>query len=830
VNLTLKGFQELAVEQLLAKCGRARDEAGSGDPQAVILSAPTGSGKTVIVTAVLEALVEGTADSEGDPAGTFLWITDLPELNEQTRRKILATSSVFAGDRLVTLDASFDGELLPPGRIYFLNVQKLREGSLLLTRGDRRTYTIWDTIANTAAARPKSFWVVIDEAHKGMAESPANRERAHTIVQKFIKGSPEEIPSIQLVLGITATPQRFVDLLAGTTRVQRREDITADDVRESGLLKETILLFHPDATQPADITLLKEAATRLQEYEHQWRRYRETAQTVDLVRPILIVQVEDASRAKAVTKTDLAEAVNSIEQVVGPLEDEEIAHAFQEGTALEVNGRSVRYCSPVDIQDDSDLRVVFFKMSLTTGWDCPRVEVMMSFRRAADHTLIAQLVGRMVRTPLARRVDTDEFLNTVSLYLPHYDRVGLQKVIDQLQAADPTIMPAVTVERGEDIVRLVRHPKLASCFEALELIPTYTIGRARRTSNVRRLMKLARLLANDGIAPDAVEHARGLVVGALEQARKKLEKTDRFKNVVKDQGIIDLRAVAYAYGQGSVSESSKQVQVTQENVEDLFDAAGRLLGEGLHKAFWRARVEADALTRKRLAKLELFALVHDEQTMALVEERAGSQISKWQKEHWARIKKLPAGRQEGYHQVRQTAMQPDAAFLRLPEAIQGRRGRTTWPQHLYADEKGKFPYDFDKSSWERKVLKAEQGRRDHLGFLRNEPRKPWSLTVPYRFGGERRAFYPDFVFFRRRPGGLVVDILDPHNPDLDDGWQKAVGLAEYAASHGQLFGRIEVIFVNRKGAIKRLDLTEEKIRTKVLAVRANDQLKHMFGA
>ena len=55
------------------------------------------------------------------------------------------------------------------------------------------------------------------------------------------------------------------------------------------------------------------------------------------------------------------------------------------------------------IQDDPDLRVVFFKTALTTGWDCPRAEVMMSFRKAVDGTMIAQLVGRVVRTPLSAR-------------------------------------------------------------------------------------------------------------------------------------------------------------------------------------------------------------------------------------------------------------------------------------------------------------------------------------------------------------------------------------------------------------------------------------------
>ena len=42
------------------------------------------------------------------------------------------------------------------------------------------------------------------------------------------------------------------------------------------------------------------------------------------------------------------------------------------------------------IQDSPEVKVVLFKTALTTGWDCPRAEVMMSFRRAQDPTSIAQ--------------------------------------------------------------------------------------------------------------------------------------------------------------------------------------------------------------------------------------------------------------------------------------------------------------------------------------------------------------------------------------------------------------------------------------------------------
>ena len=43
---------------------------------------------------------------------------------------------------------------------------------------------------------------------------------------------------------------------------------------------------------------------------------------------------------------------------------------------------------------------------------------MMSFRHAEDATYIAQLLGRMVRTPLQCHIMVDDSLNDVRLYLP----------------------------------------------------------------------------------------------------------------------------------------------------------------------------------------------------------------------------------------------------------------------------------------------------------------------------------------------------------------------------------------------------------------------------
>jgi type III restriction enzyme len=183
VKLSLKDFQHDAVDQLAALSARARGDALEREPQTLTLAAPTGSGKTVMATRWMERIIEGDQQHAPDPHAMFLWITDQPELNEQTRRKVLASSTTFSQSKLVTIGASFDQETFTPGKIYFLNIQKLGKGTQLITPGDQRRYTLWDTVNNSAALHPDSFWVVIDEAHRGMVEDRRARNEARTIIQ-----------------------------------------------------------------------------------------------------------------------------------------------------------------------------------------------------------------------------------------------------------------------------------------------------------------------------------------------------------------------------------------------------------------------------------------------------------------------------------------------------------------------------------------------------------------------------------------------------------------------------------------------------------------------
>src|SRR2546422_534044 len=117
----LKDYQREAAITLVERLRIARELwANSRMPSSFALSAITGAGKTVIAAAVIEALIHGSSDfdAEPDPRATFLWITDDPALNRQTRGKMLDASDLLLPNTLIEIDDGFLEQELAPRRCY----------------------------------------------------------------------------------------------------------------------------------------------------------------------------------------------------------------------------------------------------------------------------------------------------------------------------------------------------------------------------------------------------------------------------------------------------------------------------------------------------------------------------------------------------------------------------------------------------------------------------------------------------------------------------------------------------------------------------------------
>ena len=634
---------------------------------------------------------------------------------------------------------------------------------------------------------------------------------------------------------MSATPERFQKLLASTERTRRSHDVPPEDVRESGLLKQAITLWHPTESQPGDITMLREAALDLRRYAEEWKAYCHTV-SEEVVRPILVVQVEDGS-GRQLSKTSIGSAIDAITDVLGPLDVRAFAHAFEEHSLIEVDGHDLRYLAPAAIDADPDVKVVFFKTALNTGWDCPRAEVMMSFRRAKDVTLIAQLVGRMVRTPLARPIGTNAFLNTVNLYLPHYDSSGLDKVIEHLTDAERDTAVPTDIRKGAERIDLTLDPALANCVAALSSLPSYVIPRTHRVSEVRRMMRMARLLSNSGIYTDAPDEGRSLLTRYLIERVEELEGDAEFSRQVAEKAALDISGRRHSLEDSSSLKESKRLAVSAENIRDLFEASGRALGEGLHLDYLQARCASGDVEPQR-ARLELITLIHTQPNdRSAVESLAQTRVQAWISQFRQQISQLNDADRQRFEEVLKMGGRPvERRVDDLPSQISERLAKTTWHHHLYVGPDGRFPESLN--SWERAVIEAEigkesdngdlvDGRDDIVGWWRNPPRKDWSFCIPYEHGGEIKPVYPDFLLFRRHGSTLVIDIIDPHAESLGDAADKARGLAQFARSHGIDVGRIEMVSV-KNHRLRRLDLQNEKTREAVLAISTSAQLAKLF--
>ena len=419
-------------------------------PQVVSFTAPTGAGKTIIMASLIESIYFGDDSYPDQQNAIFVWLSDSPQLNEQSKQKIDLKADKIRLDQCVTItEETFDREVLDDGHIYFLNTQKFGKSSNLTKHSDTRQYTIWETLANTAREKSDRLYLIIDEAHRGMQGREASK--ATTIMQKFLKGSTEDkLAPMPVVIGMSATSERFNRLVEGTSSTIHKVVVTADEVRASGLLKDRIVITYPEESSlNKDMAVLQAAADDWKEKWDHWTQYcRE--QHYAYVNPVFVVQVL-SSTGDRISDTDLDDCLRKIEERTGfHFSEGEVVHTFgQTSASITVNGLNVRYEEPSRIAEDRNIKVVFFKENLSTGWDCPRAETMMSFRHAKDATYIAQLLGRMVRTPMQTRILVDEVLNDVHLYLPYFDAETVKKVVEELQSTEGGNIPTDIV--GESL-------------------------------------------------------------------------------------------------------------------------------------------------------------------------------------------------------------------------------------------------------------------------------------------------------------------------------------------------------------------------------------------
>lgn len=838
MKFTLKDYQEEAVKDVLAKLRKAAKRwHEDGDKHAFALTATTGAGKTVMAAAVFEALFHGDndLDFDPDPGAVIIWFSDDPSLNTQSLHRLQEASDKLPLSDMLVVQNTFNREKLEAGKIYFLNTQKLGKKSLLV-RGfdpenpqtvmpDLRSFTIWDTIRNTIEDPDLTLYLVLDEAHRGMKSSnKSGTDEKPTIVKRLVNGYGG-VPGIPVVLGVSATVERFKTAMEGAQNRIVMPDVEVDSVKvqDSGLLKDTIILDVPDDKGQFDTVLVRRGTDKLKQITEDWAQYAKEQSLTETVKPLMVLQVKNTPDPK-----DVSALLDTIYERWPDLSPDAIAHVFGEHKTQNFGAYSIPYIKPERVQDSDWVRVLLAKDAISTGWDCPRAEVMVSFRAAKDKTHITQLLGRMVRTPLARRIPGNERLNSVDCLLPFFDAKSVEAVADALMyGGDGKIeLPGrkVLINPKE----LLPNPDIEDeVWDKLLSLPSQSLPK-RQARPVKRLTALAHELALDELLPNAGKKAHAEMHKVLDGAQVRY--ADEISAARKAVMTVEGKSVKTDLENQSKTFDEFLEKADYRVIDDAYNKAKRVTSPDLARSYSEFLAEKDedaddieeALIDAHVV-VAAIGLVPDIKNY--LDEEAEKLAKKWLNQYRVQIKSLSDERQDVYRQIQEMSVDPLDVYLARPsswmqtttilEADGTEKPLPLFPNHLLVDENKMFPQHFT-SSWEGDVVTQELKRSGTVAWYRNPSRTSQdSLGITYQEGDAVKIVRPDFIFFSKLDdGSIVADIIDPHGIQFADALPKLKGLAAYAEKYPQTYRRIEAI-AKIDGTYKVLDVTEPGVRAEI---------------
>jgi len=413
-------FQQKAVRELVNKTIDLLQL--SGDRKKLIFKAPTGAGKTVMASQMLERLTD-ELQSRSDlivKQVAFIWIAP-NKLHQQSYFKM---KNFFTETKLLRpvmyeeLDRA-DG-IIHPGEVLFVNWESVNKENNVMVRDTEQSSSLYDITRRTREEAGLPIVVVIDEEHlfwSATADKSA----------KVLDGIKPKVE-----IRISATPKTHSDYQVTIPReaviaeeMIKRKAIINPDLR-TGFTDETELTYHLISTALKQRDRLAEAYKRL---------------GVN-INPLLLIQLpNDKSEAMTAEDTKIADTVRHYLKAIKQIDED--------------NGRLAIWLSkekanlPGLERLDNMTEVLLFKQAIALGWDCPRAAVLLIFRKLTSETFTIQTVGRILRMP-EQHYYTDELLNVGYVYTD-IAKDKVQIVADEMDYLQKDVLQA---NRRENLVNV----------------------------------------------------------------------------------------------------------------------------------------------------------------------------------------------------------------------------------------------------------------------------------------------------------------------------------------------------------------------------------------
>lgn len=349
-------FQTKHEDGLLKKCA---------DHEEVILYAPTGSGKTVLVSRFIDDYLDE------NPNTVFLWLCPgaggLERQSQETFEAV--TSGISDGDVY-----SFITEPDPRGKVYFINWDKInKKSNVVLREGEHR-----DLMSKVLYCHNSNIdiFMLIDEEHK-------YRDTANEYVNNI---QPVH------VLRISATP---------VTQTDAVEKITDDEVIGEGLIAMGIAInegvsraIQDNNNLDDDLMLLELADKKRKEIQAEYDKLGLP------IRPLVLIQFPNGSE----------EWIQRVKEALADM-------GYPESSGLVASWFSEDHPDkPEEISKlNGQYSFLLFKQAIATGWDCPRAKILVKLREGGTERFNIQTVGRIRRMPQRKHYDND-ILDNCYLY------------------------------------------------------------------------------------------------------------------------------------------------------------------------------------------------------------------------------------------------------------------------------------------------------------------------------------------------------------------------------------------------------------------------------
>ena len=399
--------------------------ATSGEPVPhVCLKVPTGGGKTLLGVAALERIKQDT--------GFVLWIVPTRAIYEQTLKAFRTREHPYrqmlerlSGGKVKLLqkDDRFTRQDVASRLCVMLlmlpsaNRQKGRD--FLKIFRDSGGYTSFfseqdDITANRELAEhlpdleknSSGAWVkqslinvlklirptvILDEAHKAYGPNDKNN-------REFVKSVNRLNP--RFVLELSATPKIGISNIL--------VNISGTELQAEEMIKLPIEIHsfgnsdwkHTLAETQKRVEQLEEEARQLQSRENRY------------VRPIALVRVQRTGREQRGLGNIHSEDVRAY--LIRNLSVPESQIRVQSSENKELGHEDL-------LSEHSPVRWILTKDALKEGWDCSFAYVLALLDNTTATTAMTQMVGRIMRQPYARRIETSHALNQCYIYCYNKD-------------------------------------------------------------------------------------------------------------------------------------------------------------------------------------------------------------------------------------------------------------------------------------------------------------------------------------------------------------------------------------------------------------------------